>query len=238
MRVAVVSSCYGDYDSPWEPPGAAQPGLEVEWHMVTDGDPWPGWINHVEPRPHVHPNLAAKYAKARPGAYTGAELTVWVDAGARIGVGFWTWLDGMAQPGEHWIMYRHPQRTRLADEVIVSRTLPKYGPLPMEDQIEWYLRAGYPDENLWATGLIVRWNTPEADRVGTLWLAEMLRWGFQDQLSFAYVAWSERLEVRAVPGSLFSGDYVSFTDHTGKEWSCGESLSPSGTGRLRGPRGG
>lgn len=219
MKVAVVSSCFGGYDEPHEPTPQALPEhvTEVEFVMVTDGEDWPGWRTVVEPRLYLHSNVAAKVAKMRPDLYTDAEYTIWVDAGATFDEGLVASV--VPESKHHWRMYRHPDRVKLADEVAVSRTLRKYHHLRMEDQIQHYLDAGYTDDQLWATGVIGRPNTLYAHQVGDAWLREILRWGFQDQLSLPYVL-SQYGDMGAmlqpIEGNLWYSPFIQFTNHAAK----------------------
>lgn len=200
-RIAVVSSVYGDYDTPVAP---VQQDLVCDWILVTDRevDCWP-WKTIVEPRPQLHPRLAAKVAKCRPDHYTDADVTVWVDGHVRIThPGFVRWA---ISPLEHYeiAQLRHPQRQRIADEAALSASLAKYEGLPVLEQVASYLERGYPDGwGLWATGLIARCNTARTRTFGDAWLAEQVRWTYQDQLSEAPVLWEQVLRPATLDGPL------------------------------------
>lgn len=229
MRVAIISSCYGAYDPP-KAPTRQECDHDVDYIMVTDEpDEWAalGWTTIHEPRPHVHPNVAAKVAKCCPELYVdgGTNITVWVDAGSEIGPGLVTHIvtrflslgDDDATSNATALMFPHPHRRFLEDEVVVSRQLPKYAELPMEAQVRHYLDGGYPDENLWATGCIARFAfNPVNESQGYEWLREIVRWGFQDQLSFGYTAWMHGMQVAPLGESLFTSPHIRFADHTHK----------------------
>lgn len=215
MSLTVISSCYGFYDDLWVPPDV--PGVD-DWIMVTDGPYWPGWTCVYEPRPHVHPNVAAKVAKACPSTYTRADKTLWIDAGSTPQATLAAEVEPLLTYPT-WAMYPHPERTELHAEVAASRGLPKYDPLPLEAQADAYLADGYPNMALWATGIIGRWNTPENEQVGMAWLAHIVRFGFQDQLSFAYIAWKYNLLIRPIgDGDLWSSPHIQFANHAVKPW--------------------
>lgn len=218
MKITIVSSCYGGYDEPRPPtPQETDGEHDVEYVMVTDdATGWDGWNCIVERRPHVHPNVAAKYAKFNPDRYTAADATVWVDAGATLGPGLaQAAAASVLREPEAFHMFPHPHRTSLRPEVEVSRTLRKYDALDLEGQIDEYLGQSYPDDRLWATGLIVR--GPSSNLLfGDWWMAEVVRWGFQDQLSFAFLAWENSLIVEPFGPSLFTSPHIRFSDHTHK----------------------
>ena len=218
MSLSVVSAIYGGWDTP--KPIVEQSGATVdEWIMVTD-DPdldAPGWTVICEPRPHVHPCLAAKVAKFNPELYCrpGAKRSLWIDASATFG----PHLARMAEIGllqSRMSMFPHPHRDRLTTEVEVSRTLPKYDPLPLEAQIAHYLGFGMPDNYaLWATGAIARAHSDEMTALGDLWLLENVRWSFQDQLSLPYLLWKYGdFRPSQLGPSLFTSPHIQFGPHT------------------------
>ena len=216
MRVAVVSSCYGGYDTP-QPPTRQDTYHEVEFIMVTDGpEQWPGWYNIYEPRPHLHPNVAAKYAKMFPQDYAVlADYTIWVDAGSTFSPRMVERVLAKASSDE-WVMYRGTRSSKLIEEVGASRTMEKYAQLPLEQQASHYLNGEYPDDQLWGTGIIgrSRWSN---QLLGNSWLAEIVRWGFQDQISFAYLRWLYSMHpIDLGPPDGFTSDIIQFADHTSK----------------------
>lgn len=186
MRVALITSTYGGYDQVAAP---APQDIDCEFIVVSDRpvDCWP-WKPVVEPRPQLHPRLAAKVAKCRPDAYTDAEATIWVDGHVRItSAGFARWA---ITPLEHadLAQLRHPFHRRLTEEAALSARLPKYAGLPVGEQVAFYLERGYPDDwGLWAGGLIARRTSAAVRAFGDAWLAEQVRWTYQDQLSEAPV---------------------------------------------------
>lgn len=185
-----MSACYGDYDKPYKPP-LQNTDHEVEFVMVGDGlNPWDGWTNVTEPRPHLHNNVAAKFAKMRPDLYSDADYLIWVDAGCTFDT-----LLVERLVGNPWIMFRHAVRKSIIAEAAESKTQPKYGPFDILRQAHHYVDSGYPDQNLFSTALIGRERSALNQAVGDAWLREIIRWTFQDQISFPYVAWQHGLEI-------------------------------------------
>ena len=217
MTIDVISACYGGYDDIKPPVEQDRPVRR--WIMVTD-DPGleaPGWEVVVERRPHLHPNVAAKVPKLRPDLYSNAQYTIWIDASATI------LSPGMSNRVLNrlvtaWAMYPHPNRNDIGDEVLASRGLSKYDDLPMEEQVAHYYSDGYTrNAGLWATGIIGRdhsdfWNRRGIE-LANAWLTEIVRWGFQDQLSFAYLAVTWNWHVSPIGQDLWSSDIVHFGGH-------------------------
>ena len=196
MSIAVISSVYGGYDTPIAP---VPQDVDCDWVLVTDTPvECPPWRVVVEPRPHLHPRMAAKVAKCRPDLYTQADTTVWVDASFFVSAAdFVSWAVSHVDPVNPLAQIVHPERRRITAEAAVSATMAKYAGLPVIEQAGSYLTSGYPDDwGLWATGLIVRRHCPQLRGFGSAWLAEQTRWSYQDQISEAPCLW--HLDLRPV----------------------------------------
>lgn len=198
VSVAIVSSIFGDYDVALQQPEQDHP---CEWVMVTDGAIAPApWQTIVEPRPGVHPRLAAKVAKCNPWAYTSADVTIWVDGCVEINTAdFVSWcLDALG--GTMLAMHHAVARCTITSEADAASGMQKYRGLPMSDQVRHYLTHGHPDVwGLWWTGLIVR--DRRCPDFGPAWLAEQVRWTYEDQLSLPPVLRTMSLRPTHIPMS-------------------------------------
>lgn len=228
-HITIITADYGDYDTPKL--ATPQQGVIVdEFAYVTDTQDVrrlqaaqeAGWTVHQHVAPHMHTNVAAKVPKFRPDLIApNAKYTLWVDAGAAFGpeVGYQAIVS--LQGGEMMSLFPHPHRTDLHEEVKASRALPKYSILELEKQVEHYLADGYPNDRLWATGCIARRHNGTfgawLQRFGSEWLVEVARWGFQDQLSFAYLVWRYRALVAEFGPHLYESPNISFGGHV---WSA------------------
>jgi hypothetical protein len=212
MKIAVVSSVYGGYDQPT--PGVPQ-DVECEYVLVTD-QPYdcPPWRVVVEPRPQLHPRLAAKVAKCRPDLYADADVYVWVDASIHINaVDFVSWVLAHLEQGEI-AQIPHPDRRRIVDEADVSSHMAKYAGLPVKEQAAHYTARGYPDGwGLWATGLIGYRRSPAVRVFGDAWLREQTRWTYQDQLSQAPVLHALGMKPAELPGPLLGHSKFTIRAH-------------------------
>lgn len=211
MTVAVITSVYGAYDQIAPVP---EQTIDADWILVTDRQvDAPGWQVVVEPRPHVHPRLAAKVAKCLPWQYVNAATTVWVDASLRFLV-----PDALEQivagaEGAAIAQIVHPWRDCIYDEAHASVGMPKYQGQPVAEQVAAYRKRNYPEHwGLWATGLIVRngWVTTDLD---TAWLAEQVRWTYQDQLSQAPLLWEDEVRPHPLPFPLHGSGVFEWLPH-------------------------
>jgi hypothetical protein len=215
VTVAVLTSCYGAYDPVVRP---HDQNIDVDWICVTDGQvEAPGWRSIIEPRPHLHPRMAAKLARCRPDLYTPASVTIWLDAAARIKTPDTIAALVEALGDGQIAQFKHPTRQALEAEVTESESMGKYHGQPMREQVAHYRRHGLPGNGLWATGCLIRSASPAVKALGDLWLTEMWRWGWQDQLSEPYALWCAGINPVPLPWDLWHNPHL--------EWSYGQRRS-------------
>ena len=213
MSISVISAIYGPYDT--VKPVMEQTVAVDDWIMVTDNlevsydAAHKGWRVVYEPRPHMHPCMAAKVPKFRPDLYSESENNLWVDAS-------FTYEPTMAQMALDGLrtstisLFPHPHRTTVADEAELSLTLPKYSHLPLREQVAHYKSMGFPDTQLWATGVMA---TSASDEFGNDWMLECSRWSYQDQISFPYLMWEHGIVPSPIGESQFTSPHVHLGGH-------------------------
>jgi hypothetical protein len=164
-----------------------------------------GWEVVVEPRPHLHPNVAAKIPKFLPARYCDDRYVIWMDAntiaGPQLVERTLIALTGGETGVASWIaQFPHPLRDCIYDEVGASRGAPglaKYDGQMMEEQVAQYRAVGMPEHwGLWATGVIGSRPQAQLD-FRREWLEQVVLWSMQDQLSQPFLLW--RHHVRPVP---------------------------------------
>jgi len=211
MRIAVISSAYGGYDEPSVPPEQNHP---AEFVFVTDGPAAPApWRTVHEPRPHLHPRMAAKVAKCRPDLYADADVYIWMDASMQITApDFAEWCASFVEHGRI-AQIPHPERNCIEPEAHLSAQMGKYAGQPVLEQATHYLADGHPRGwGLWATGLIVyRRHAPRI--IGDAWLREQMRWTYQDQLSEAPLLRAMDIRPVSLPGRLWGHDRFAIRRH-------------------------
>ncbi len=208
-KIAVVSSCYGDYDSIHIPP---EQTVDCEWVLVTDRTySLPIWRVQVEPRPQLHPRMAAKVAKAHPEWYADADAYLWIDSNLSIKSSkFVEWATAPLKD-EPLAMRRCRERQSLIGEADVARGMDKYKGVPVQEQAHYYTSHGYPDQwGLWWTGLMAR--RSDCRNFGDAWLAEQLRWTYEDQISIPWVFWNMVIRPADLPIE-FPNPMFDITNH-------------------------
>lgn len=214
MSVALITSLYGDLDTLTDPPVVK--GVD-DYIAVTDRTHDTGmWRQVIEPRRHISNRLASKIPKCLPHRYTACDWVIWIDASATVRADVAEWavehLDGTDCPVAQ---FRHPERDDIGDEAKVSAGMRKYAGLMVEEQAAHYFTRGFPRYwGLWATGIMVRRRHAWSTLFGKAWLAEQVRWSYQDQVSEPYVLWRMG-ETRPVElnGSLWHDPHVHFGGH-------------------------
>jgi hypothetical protein len=215
VKVATICSVYGGYDYP-----PLQKEQTVPFEQITVGDRPPlnyGMVNHIEPRPHMHPRLAAKHAKCLPWDYTDADVIIWIDGSIEVtSERFVEYM--VAQSEGHLIsQYVHPVRTDILDEADASFPMLKYKDQPVHSQANYYLEQGHPRNwGLWATGLIVyrpHLGRSQLNSFGSMWLAEQVRWTYQDQISQPHVLRLHDMRPNLIEGQIWTSEHFCLHPH-------------------------
>jgi len=215
--VATVCSVYGMYDTPSEIPEQTVPFTQV---LVTDHS---GFDSHrreviVEPRPHLHPRMAAKYAKCFPWHYADADVYVWVDGSVGVTSPDWlSWLLELSE-GAPVTQFAHFARSDVLDEAHASVGMEKYDGMPVLEQADHYLSLGHPRNwGLWETGTIVyrplERGGHKLQEASALWLREMVRWTWQDQISQPFVYRNCGLRPKSIIGNMRHNDHMGLNPH-------------------------
>lgn len=211
--VCVITAIYGDYDE--LKPAIEQEGVDAEWVLVTDRprEDALGWRVVVEPKPSAHRNMAAKEPKCCPWRYTKARYSIWIDGSFLVHSPHFAaeLIKAVLEPAPPIAQYRHPLRDCLYREALACYDQPKYVALPILDQAGAYRAEGHPvGWGLWAGGIIARRHDPEVMVFGGLWLDQIDRWGFQDQISEPYCLRRCGLAPSTLPGGIFDGRFFSY----------------------------
>jgi len=201
--VAIITAIYGDYDD-LKP--VVKQDIPVTWVCVTDrARDAQGWEIIVEPKsPHVSSRLASKIPKCLPWEFTNQDSSIWIDASFRVlSPSFAREASALANPIAQYV---HASRRCVFDEARFSHDFPKYADEPLLRQAAHYQELGHPkDWGLWATGVIARKHSTQIKTMGQEWLAQIMRWSTQCQISEANCLRQADLRPTSFPGSFASG---------------------------------
>lgn len=200
MKLAVITAIFGGYDNiPPIPKGFDEAILVSDVPIKSE------WSNIVIST-SLQPRLASKIPKFRPDLFTDLDASVWVDASMRDPS---DWLSTKCRQlliDNSFILFRHPERDSVADEIRASKIIAKYDGQPFDKQMQNYESMGFADDvGLWACGVIARNHTPENEAFGDSWFLHNALWSIQDQLSFPYLVWRNKLKVKSFEEHQYSG---------------------------------
>lgn len=213
-RIVIYTAIYGGYDSL-----APQPHMDgVDWVCFTDDAELgaaPPWKIRFEPGRYEHPRLSAKWFKTHPHRATAEYTrTIWIDGAIRV-VSPTFVRELLEILGDRPLaLFPHPDRNNISDEATESAKMRKYQGLPLFDQVEHYRRQGFTRSELYACGVLVRDNAYRPlRRLNEAWLAECLRWTYQDQLSLPYLLWRYNVLPALIPYNLWSNHLIAHQPH-------------------------
>ncbi len=230
-KVCIYTAIYCGYDDLKE-----QPKQSIDCDFVCFSDlslpeTW-GWrVIRQQGIRNLHPRLQAKYYKLMhhrlfvqrfhnflpfydniAHIYTAS---IWIDASVKLHSSFFAeeMVASLARYG--LALFIHPDRNCIYDEAAFCCDFPKYRGFPLQEQVDYYRRKGYPEKNgLMAAGIIVRKMGVKAlSRIERQWWRENLRWSYQDQLSLPYVLWKLRYGYDPINLNLWDNHLFELIPH-------------------------
>jgi len=206
-RIAIITAIFGDYDLVKPVPLGFDEAV-----LVSDKPIKSDWENVVVST-SLSPRLAAKIPKFRPDMFVSSSKSVWIDSSMSDPTGYLHQASLTALLQNDFVVFPHPERSSVREEVPVSLELPKYFGLPISAQFESYQAKGFPDNiGLWAATVIARNHTEQIAQLGSAWFLENSLWTIQDQISLPYLVWKYRISVGTYNAHLWNGPLV-FTHH-------------------------
>lgn len=206
MKALVYTSIYGGFDTPIE-----QPKQTVDTNFIMFSDipiKSESWFNVVEDRPEKTPRMQAKYRKLHPPVIVKDwNIKIWIDGSVKI------LREDFVEKCIEWIgdnnmlLFEHPDRDCIYDEAELSSTLPKYKGQRCMEQVAHYRKEGVPEYNgLYACTVIAR--RGDTSKFDEAWWLENKEFGYQDQLSFGYLAWKHKIYPETFPFYQYRNPYV------------------------------
>jgi len=213
--IVVVSANYAAYDTPKPPP----PGAD-EYYLFSDGPPVEGWtMVRGGPPTTLPPRYRAKAAKVAPWLYgivpADADV-VWMDHSLMTtGEPVTSMVEAARHEAYPLSTFRHRMRDCLFAEAEASDAIKRYDGENVLAQAQHYRRRGHPAHaGLWETGALVWLDDYAREDLGARWLAEMLAWSSQDQVSLPWVT----RDVGRLSGSSVDNAWFKYQGHTRQDW--------------------
>lgn len=218
-KVTIITSVTDGYDTLKRQ--TPQAGVDARWIAVTDGteeaEADHGWeivnVEHWSTEQDVrHPNRLAKIAKTQPWLFDAeSSHSIWIDASYRITSPVFAFqVIPMATPIAQFL---HPWRQCVYQEAAASRALSRYSGevSTINRQVTEYEEIGHPANwGLWATGVIIRKHTDDVIDMSSMWLTEIRRWSYQDQISEPVTLRLCDMRPQALPGDHITNPWLKY----------------------------
>lgn len=214
MKALIYSAIYGGFDDPIEQP---EQTIDTDFVMFSDkpvkSKTWKNNVADLQKHKELkcnNPRMAAKYWKLLIHNWIKSkyDLTIWIDGSVKIlredfAEKCLEWLNG-----NRMLVFEHPDRDDIYDEFQVHYANPKkYGSQKVKEQEEVYRTEGMPEHNgLYACTIIARQG--DTSKFDEAWWQENLKWGYQDQPSFAYLVWKLKQYPEVFPFYQYKNEYV------------------------------
>jgi len=194
------------------PPIAIRPGVHYV-AFVDNPVAVPGWeIRPVEDR-FGDPCLSAKAHKVWPYLYLDAAVTLWVD-GTHLPTELFFELVPFLLSKADIAVFAHPWRDCIYAEGEVCCDLVLDSPTKIRRQLAHYRLSGYPVHNgLFATGVILRRDTPINRRLSWMWWRQIRQYSWRDQISFPLVLWRLGIMPAIIPGDVYTSPWFEYKPH-------------------------
>lgn len=210
-KIAIYSAIYGNFDEIKEQP---EQTVHCDFIMFTDNEElrdYKGkWDIRFEQREESHPRMKAKFFKCNPHiVLKDYDVVIWIDGSVQIKTNEFVkfCLDNISN--QDIAVLKHPERDCIYDEADFCKDWPKYQDENIEGQVNEYKKDGYPRHNgLSACTVIIRNNeNAKIKEFNEAWWAENLKWTYQDQLSFEYLLWKQKLPINKIELDLWNNPY-------------------------------
>lgn len=217
MSIVAVTACYGRTLEPYDEPKWPPKGVDAAF-AFTDDVRWfeLGWKRppHERNNRDLSPRMRGKGPKAAAHLFgIDADDVVWIDASmVRTGRSVETALELVPAGGVGCFAHRWRDCIYEEAEASLAPGFGRYKNEPIREQVANYRRAGHPERGgLWELGCIV-WRGAQK-RIGESWLAEMLAWTSQDQLSFPVVCRRHGITPTRLPGNAVENPWFRYHPH-------------------------
>ena len=206
--MVVYTAVFGGYDTVRPP---VDPG-EARWVCVTDGpdapEPW-----HTVRLPEWQAGEAQRRArlyKTRSHRWFLDNIVVWIDGNIRLRVAPEELLKYIERADIAAIEHDREHHYSEAAECILAG---KGDRERIVAQTKAYLGEECPPLTVWATGLVVRRQTPAVVRLNELWWQQIERYSVRDQIGLPYCLWKLGMPCSPIPGPFTGTDEFDYFEH-------------------------
>ena len=195
-KVAVITANFGNYDTIKEPINIKNIEL-FDWYYFTDNKDIKSDVYKVINESHHIPGkpvLCAKYYKIQHHKIDFIQkydYIVWHDSSFYIqNVNFVNDILELLKGDPKFVLYKHPQRTTITQEVSVLNRMRKFSGQNFNAQLSKYTNDGFTDnKGLYSLGFFIRKINSDINKLFDDWFYEITTCTVRDQVSFPYILW-------------------------------------------------
>ena len=237
-KIAVITSIYGNYDNLKEHNILNKD--KVDWYCFTDGNiesnfwkiiktpyhnNYPDNINYNNYKNfylNIKDNetknmMCAKFYKIKSheiDILKKYDYFIWIDGSIILQKDFINNILSLINNNK-LINFKHSQRNNIKDELNISLKLPKYNNQKLKYQYDEYIKQQFPDNvGLYENGIIIRKNDSKINNLFNDWWIEILKYSFQDQISYPYVLWKNNiLPDYVINENIYNNKKYSYVDY-------------------------
>lgn len=150
---------------------------------------------------HIHNNknmMYAKYYKCQSNnikILNKYEYIIWMDASIEITNKIFIYdILNLINKNNDFYIFEHAQRQDIRNEYIISTSINKYNNQDMLGQINFYYSNGFKDNILYECGFFIYKQNSIVNKLFNDWWYQILKFSYQDQLSFPYVVFQNKIK--------------------------------------------
>jgi len=155
----------------------------------------------------------ARMVKALSHLFVDTEYSLWIDGNVELLVPPEEFLAKYKDRGDIVLFSAKDVRSTY-EEARVVLELNLDSPETVNQQMERYFREGFTNDNIHATGIILRHHTPKVIEFNNFWWSQLCRHSLRDQLSFDYSVWKTGVKVGELDGNWYDTSEIKLHPHT------------------------
>lgn len=155
----------------------------------------------------------ARMVKILSHLFVDTEYSLWVDGNVELLVPPEEFLAKYKDRGDIVLFSAKDVRSTYDEaRVVIELNLDK--PEVVNPQMEKYFQDGFSNDNIHATGIILRHHTQKVIEFNNYWWSQLCRYSLRDQLSFDYSAWKTGVKIGELDGNWYDTDELKLHTHT------------------------
>jgi hypothetical protein len=230
-KIAIITSIYGNYDNLKEH-DVKNKNL-VDWYCFTDNKSIKSTTWNIITEPYhllklkkYYKQLNKKYYNMMSSKFYKVktheinilkkyDYFIWIDGSIYLQNNFIENINKIIKNNDNIVIhFKHSARNNIVDECYLSMNMSKYKNIDLYKQLYHYIEEGFPDDiGLFENTIIVRKNESNINDVFDSWFKEMMKYGFQDQISLPFIYWKFNIKPFIINENVFNNKNYSYVNY-------------------------